>query len=482
MAGIVSYGAYIPKFRIDRKIIYKSIGWVNPATYLKGEKAVANYDEDAVTMAVAAGMDCLSDIDPDIIDTSYFASTSAIYKERQTAEIISTAFDLRSDIRTADFTDTVKSGTTATLSALDSVQAGTSRNVIVCASDCRVGRPGSAQEELFGDGAASLILGNDNVVADFIGSFSVSYDFVDHWKAEDDKYDRQWEDRFIRDAGYSVFIPEAISGVLKKYNVDPKDLAKVGYPCLYAGDHKKIGKKLGLESSQVQDPLLANVGYTGSSNPLMLLVAALEDAKPGDKIVIASFGTGSDALLFEVTDKINDIKGNRRGIKKHLEAKTELTSYEKMLSFRNILPIEKGIRGEIMPFTPLSELWRLRDQILGLCGTKCKVCGTPQYPSQIICVKPDCGAVGEMEKYRFSQKKGTLRSFTVDHLAFTPSPPGMYGMVDFDGGGRYWFDISDIDPESLSVNMPIEMSFRKKYVDETFAIHAYFWKAVPVMD
>ncbi|MBL0699471.1 MAG: hydroxymethylglutaryl-CoA synthase family protein [Desulfosarcina sp.] len=482
MTGIVSYGAYIPRYRIDRKIIYKAMGWLNPATFMPGEKAVANYDEDSLTMAVAAGIDCLGDIDRNSIDGTFFASTTFPYKERQSAQIMADAFNMRSDIRTVDFADTLKSGTTAVLTALDTVKAGSAKNIIVCASDIRKGKAGSIQEEMFGDGAASLLLGNDNVIANIVGSHSVSYDFVDHWRSDTDQYDHQWEDRFIRDAAYKPFLIEAISEVLKKCGLEAKDIAKFAYPCLYAGDFKGIARKFGLEDTQVQDPMINNVGFTGTGNPLMLLVAALEDAKPGDKILVASFGTGSDAIIFEVTDEIEKIKGSRRGIKKNLAAKRNLDLYEKMIAFRELLPVEKGIRGEEMPFTPFSKLWRIRDQVHGLIGSKCTKCGTPQFPAQKVCVNPDCGAIDQMEKYGFSDKKGNLIMYTGDSLAFSPSPPETYGLLDFEGGGRFQFNITDVDLENLSVGMSLEMSFRKKYVDTKFGVHGYFWKAVPVIE
>ena len=102
MSGIVSYGAYIPKYRIDRKLIYKAMGWLNPATFMPGEKAVANYDEDSLTMAVAAGIDCLTGIDREKVDAVFFATTTPPYAERQNAGIMATALDCRADIRTAD--------------------------------------------------------------------------------------------------------------------------------------------------------------------------------------------------------------------------------------------------------------------------------------------------------------------------------------------------------------------------------------------
>jgi len=481
MSGIVSYGAYVPKYRIDRKLIYKSMGWLNPATFMPGEKAVANYDEDSVTMAVAAGIDCLSGIERAGVDAVFFATATSPYTERQSAEIIATALDCRADIRTADFTDTLKAGTTAVLSAVDAVKAGSLKKAIVCAADMRIGKAGSAQEEIFGDGAAALLIGEEDVVAEFTGSFSVSYDFVDHWKSTGDRFDQQWEDRFIRDEGYTRFIVEAMKGLEKGCGIKSSELSRVVYPCLYAGDFKKIARVLELSEIQVVAPLLGQVGYTGTADPLMHLVRALEEAKPGDRIAVVGYGTGADALLFEVKDEIEKIRADRRGIGKHLTTRRDLDSYEKMAAFRNLLPTEKGIRGENVAFTALSTLWRNRKEVLGLYGSRCKKCGTPQYPIQRVCVKPDCGAIDEMEPYRFSDRKGTLFTYTGDNLAFSPNPPAIYGIVDFEGGGRFWFDLTDVDLEEVKVDMPVEMSFRKKYWDEKSGIHGYFWKAVPVV-
>ena len=211
----------------------------------------------------------------------------------------------------------------------------------------------------------------------------------------------------------------------------------------------------------------------------MLLIAALEEAKPGDKILVASCGSGSDALLFRATENIKKMKG-KRGIKKHLAAKKELPSYEKYLAFRGILPMEIGKRGEEITDTQFSLLYRDRRVILGLVGTKCTACGTPQYPNQMICVNPRCKAINQMEDYSFSDKKGTLFSYTGDNLAFSISPPATYGIVNFDGGGRFWFDITDCELESLKVGLPVEMTFRRTYFDEHRGVHSYFWKAMPI--
>jgi uncharacterized OB-fold protein len=120
--------------------------------------------------------------------------------------------------------------------------------------------------------------------------------------------------------------------------------------------------------------------------------------------------------------------------------------------------------------------------ILGLWGGKCKKCGTAQLPPQRICVNPDCGAVDEMEEYRFSDKIGHIASYTGDMLAASYNPPAVYGAIDFEGGGKYYFDFTDCDLDSLATGMPVSMSFRRKYYDPKRDIVGYFWKAVPTKE
>jgi hydroxymethylglutaryl-CoA synthase len=482
MKGIVSYGGYLPLNRINRDTIFKSMGWLHQASYMKGEKCVANFDEDSVTMAVTSAMNCLEGFDRDHVDGIYFATTTSPFKERRCANIIGTALDLKSQIRTADFTNSTNAGMSALIAAIDSIGAGSANSILLCASDVRVGKPGSTQELHFSDGAASLLLGDKQVIANLGGHYCVSYDFPDHWRTENDKADRAWEDRFGREQGYRKFIPEAISGLLSKYNLQQKDIAKVIFPGIYPRDHTLICKELGFEPDQVQDHLMTVMGNTGAAYPLMILISALEDSSPGDKLIVAGFGNGSDALLFDVTEEIEKVKGKKKGVKRYLKSKRELDNYEKYLAFRNLISTEGGIRAEAIPYTALSLTWRDRREILGLCGTRCKKCGTPQYPAQRVCVNPDCGAIDEMEPYRFSDKKGKVFSFTGDMLAFTPNPPGIYAVTDFDGGGRYWFDVTDCDLESMEIGMPVEISLRRKYIDEKGGIFGYFWKAVPIRD
>jgi len=479
VVGIISFGIYIPQYRMNRKTIFTAMGWLNPVG-VPGEKAIANSDEDSLTMAVAAGMKCLGPFDQNKVDGLYFATTTSPYKERESASIIAAALDLRSSIRTSDFTNSLKAGTGALLSSCESVQSKGARNALICASDCRLGKPGSAQEYAFGDGAAAFLIGSEEVVASLEGFFSVSYDFPDHWRSEFDKFDRTSEERWIRDEGYNQFIPEAILGLFKKYGLESKAVSKLIYPCIHPREHSQLGKRLGFKPEQIQEPLYPKIGECGTATSLMMLAAALEEAKPGDHLLAVSYGNGSEALWFTVTEEIKT-KSIETGIKEYFKSGRELTSYEKYLAFRGILPVETGLRGEVGP-TQLVQAWRERKAILALYGSKCNRCGTPQYPPQRICVNPNCSAIDEMEPYRFSNKKGKLFSFTEDHLAFSLSAPQMYGLIDFEGGGRFNFDITDCESGSLKVGMPMKMTFRRKYVDEARGIYGYFWKIMPVRE
>lgn len=479
MVGITSYGAWIPWYRLQRKAIFAAMGWYSPFTagIAKGEKAVGNHDEDSLSMAVNAGVNCLAGLNTAKVDGLYLASTTLPYAERMNASIAATALDLKSEVMASDVTGGLKAGTTAMISALDSIQSGRGKSALVLAADSRLGKAGGAYEHIFGDAAAALLFGNENVIAEFKGAFSVSYDFPDQRRMAGDKFNRNWEERWIRDAGISKILPEAITGAAMKHGIMPNTISKL---CIaLPADMSAMGKKMMLTPEQFQNPMADTVGDCGAALASLMLVAALENAKPGDKLVVVGFGSGADVLLFEVTDEITKLPA-RRGVKDRLANRKELTIYEKYKVFAGIEDVETGIRGEAPAPTALSTLWKDRRAILGYVGSKCKACGAPQFPPQRVCANPACKAVDKMEPYRFADKKGKLLTFTSDMLAFTYDPPAVYGLVDMDGGGRLWMDFTDVEFRDMKVEMPVELSFRRKYLDKGRGIAGYSWKAVPV--
>lgn len=480
MVGITSYGAYIPKNRISRMTIFQANAWFAPATiqFAQGEKSVCNWDEDALSMAVESSRDCLRGFDKRKIDALYLASTTLPYMDRQNAGIVATALNLKEEISTADFGGSQKAGTTALLSAIEAVQSGMKENVLVTASDKRETKSAYLYEMWFGDGAGSLIVGKDNVIAEFKGSYSISYDFADHYRDTSRKYDYIWEERWIRDEGYVKIIPEAVNGVLKKYNLSMRDFKKVIYPCPFKRAHRDIGKIIGASPEQIQDNLFEVCGELGTAHPIVMFIRALEEANPGDKLLLLSFGQGADALIFEVKENIRNLSP-RKGVKGCLEDRRTISSYEKYCVFRELLNVEMGIRAEAGGQSPLSILWRKRKMILGLVGGRCTKCGTPQYPKSEICVNPSCRAFHSQEDYEFSERPARVVAYTGDLLAVSKEPPAIYGMIQFEGGGRMILDFTDCELSDVKVGQKVILSFRKRWYDKDRGFHGYYWKAVP---
>jgi hydroxymethylglutaryl-CoA synthase len=478
-AGITSYGAYIPWHRIERKLFADAWG----GFAIPGEKAMASYDEDSVTMAVAAAMDCLSGLDPHKVDGLFFASTTSPYKEKQCSAILALTLDMRRDVRTADITTSLRSGTTAMGLALDSIRAGTANSILVTASDTRMAAPAGMLEQMLGDGAAAVLLGTKDVIAEITESYSISDDLAGTWRSYGDSFVRSWEDRMVLDEGYSKILPEAMSGLMKKCGLGPKDFTKLVFdPPGDVRRHGRVAAGLGFEPSQVQDPvnLFMKVGLTGSAMAPMMLVAALEEAKPGERILFAGFGNGADAFVLEVTDAIRKL-GERRGLKGYLDNKRMLDNHHTYLRWRELVPQEAARRPE-KEHISLSAVWRERKVILGLWGIKCRRCGTPQYDNGAMSTTPirvcaACQAQDDFDDYCFARRKGTVFSYTQDNLAAAVDVPASVVLVDFEGGGRAFFDLTDRDPAEVKVGMPVEMTFRKVHFDR--GLSNYFWKAKP---
>jgi len=483
--GITAFGAYLPRRRLQRKAVAEANRWFAPglAGGAKGERAMANYDEDAVTLAVEAGRDCLpaSDAAKDRghVDGVYFASTSMPFSDRQNAGIVAAALQLSEDISSADVTSSQRAGLSALALALDSVAAGRLRAPLVVAGERRKARAASSQELSFGDAAAAVTLGKDKVIAEFLGGHARTLDFVDHFRGEGEEFDYGWEERWIRDEGYSKIVPAAIKAALEKTGVAAGDIAHFILPCPFAKLDQSIAKQCGIDPARTRDNLAASVGDSGSAHALLMLVHALESAKPGEKILVAQFGQGCEVLLFEATDAIGDLP-KRNAVSGSLKRRKEETNYLKYLAFNGLIELEKGMRAEVDKRTALSVLYRKNDMLLGLVGGKCRVCGTAQFPKTRVCVGPNCGAVDSQDDYGFSEKQGEVLSWSADFLTYSMDPPNHYGMITFAEGGRFMADITDVEQGQVDSGTKVRMSFRVKDRDEKRGFVRYFWKAVPI--
>jgi 3-hydroxy-3-methylglutaryl CoA synthase len=466
--GIVSFGAYLPRYRLSREIIARE--WQQPAA--RGEKAVASFDEDSSMAArgrlqLRGGFDAAAPRGP--VRGPLLASTTAPYREKIGAGLLATALDLDRECRTQDSAHTLRAATSTMLSAFDAIKAGTSGRALLAAADMRPAEPRTANEAMFGDGAAALLLGADDLIAILEGQVSINDEFLGTWRRDTDPYVQQFPGGFEGKFGYQRVLGESVSKLLKRLDVKPVDVARL---ILYTPNGRAaqaVAKKLEMDpKTQLADPLLGSLGDTGCAQVLIGLAHALETAKPGDRIVVASYGDGSDALLFRVTEAIES-RRDRRGVSYYLSRKRPMPSYGRYALFRDLAKTTPS-EGTSSPVV----LWREFKQDLQLYGEKCRKCGMIQFPRQRVCV--DCGAKDDFDDAKLA-RRGKVHTFTSDYLFPSLDPPTIETVVEVDGGGRVLAQMTDAGPQDVRIGLEVDLVLRKLH--EGGGLKNYFWKARP---
>jgi 3-hydroxy-3-methylglutaryl CoA synthase len=457
LAGITAYGSYVPFFRVQRAAMGAG----------KGERAVAGYDEDSVSMAVEAARW----IPRDGIDAMVFATTSPPYLEKLNAATIQSALDLPSSIRSLDISGSSRLGVTALLQGADLATAG--HRPLVCMSDVVVGAPGGAREAKSGDAAAAFVFGpDDQAIAKVLGYASSTTDVLDTWRSPGQPFVNQWEERFGADVLGPV-AAETTLRALRNTGTEPGQLAQV---IVDAGNPRagtSVPKALKAQPEQLADPLAAGVGRAGAAHAGLLLARALDGASPGDRLLVVSVADGCDAIVLEVTEKIKNARASR-SVDNWIELKRNDLPYNSYLKWRGILPFEPPRRPDperpAAPPMHRNEGWKM-----AFHGSRCEKCGAGHLPPQRVCV--DCGAVDQMKQESFADGTCRIATYTIDHLAYTLQPPVVVAVVDFDGGGRFFSELTDVDPKEVKIGMELEMTFRRLYAAD--GVHNYFWKARP---
>ncbi len=468
--GIRSQAAYIPMLRLS----LAAIGGGRKARGGSGERAIAYFDEDAVTMAVAAGAACLEGVDRGEVDALYFASTSYPYREKQGAALIAKALDLHREVATADVSDSTRAGTVAVRAALDAVRAGTARNALVVAADARPAPPRSPLERNFGDAAVAFLIGSENVAAVFDEQVSLAEEIIDVWRTEWDRFVRSWEERFVVERGYAENIIEAIRALLKKTGASAADFTKL---VAYTPDARSIAavaRAVGFDGkTQVQDTLFGRVGNCGAAFAPLLLAAALEQSREGERFLWANYGDGADAMVVHTTPAVAQL-ARRRGVQWHLARKREFSDYERYLNFRNLYPDDNDRRGG--QGVSATVHYRDRNEDIAFHGFRCRRCGTEQFPFQRVCFQ--CFARDDFDEIRLADRLGKVMSFTFDYFAGSPDPPLIVTTIEVDGGARVYLQMTDATAQEVKLDMPVEFTFRK--IHEYGGTPNYFWKCTPV--
>jgi uncharacterized OB-fold protein len=311
------------------------------------------------------------------------------------------------------------------------------------------------------------------VLATFEGAYSISEEFTDTWRVENQQNAEKGDAAFITAFGYQRIVRDALKGALAKFGLTGADVARVA---VAAPDRRSYAAVVGgagfAAGTYPDDPLLGTVGDAGASAGLLLLVQALEGANAGDNIIVATYGSGNaDVLWFKATDKVGEVS-KFRGVAKEVAAGRPLENYERFLAFRNEIEQEP-----LAPYSSLAMLWKEQKQDLQLLATKCKECGRIAFPRQRVC--RGCRSKDNYEDYALG-RKGSVYTWTSDHLFPSPDAPTAMVVADLQGGGRFYGQLTDAPAKVAKIGLEVELTFRRLH--EGGGYHNYFWKLRPVVD
>ncbi|MGQ4618610.1 OB-fold domain-containing protein [Nocardia sp. R7R-8] len=447
--GISSYGTYLPSHRV----LLAEIGSTWNTNAGRGARVVASFDEDSTTMGVAAAATALA---PGGTPAAlYFATTTPAYADKANATTVHAALGLPDDVFAADMAGSARSGIAALLAA--SRVGG-----LAVLSDVRVGRPGSADERGGGDGAAAFLFGSDPL-AEIIATASLTAEFLDRWRDPRAMTGEQWEERF----GIEQYLPllgRVATKALAEAGIGDADHVVVVSPNLTFA--KRAAKTVSGKLSTRNSP----IGHAGTADAGLALAAALDEAEPGESLLLISAADGCDALVLRATERVAQARQPML-VAAQLERGTPVP-YPTYLNWRGLLDREPPRRPEpdrvAAPPSARAGQWKF-----GFTGSKCGACGLVHLPPARVCKR--CGAVDDMVVVPMARSEGKVTTFTVDRLAYSPAPPVVEAVVDFDDGGRYALEVADGAADRLSVGSRVRTTFRRLH--SAGGVHNYFWKA-----
>jgi 3-hydroxy-3-methylglutaryl CoA synthase/uncharacterized OB-fold protein len=488
MGGLVGYGAYIPHYRLERGRIAGVLGSGGG----RGTRSVAAYDEDTTSMAVAAGRAALATLtgagaaasrsgppaggqaSREAVRQLFFATTVPAYADKTNATAVHAALRLPADVLAVDMAGAVRSGVGALVTAAQSPVPA-----MAVLSDIRTGLPGGTDERDGGDGAAAFIFGGDGaglgmpVLAEIIGQGSATAEFLDRWRVPGAAASRVWEDRFGEQV-YGPLAEAAMADALKQAGLTSGQVDHLVVAGLPARAVNRTVLAAGVSAEAVRDNRVASIGNAGVAQPGILLADVLDVAGPGETVLLVVLADGVTALALRTTEAL---AGHRQPlpVAAQIAAGSSALEYATFLSWRGFLELEPPRRPDPDPVAA-PPARRRAGWKFGLVAAKCTRCGTRSLPPGRVCQR--CHAVDEMAPEPLADVPATVTTYTVDRLAYTPSPPMLMVVLDFDGGGRMRCQLTDAAEAEVRAGLRVEMTFRRLVT--AAGVHNYFWKARPV--
>ncbi|WP_419947264.1 OB-fold domain-containing protein [Candidatus Poriferisodalis sp.] len=460
--GIIAYGAYVPYWRLDRSKITASMGSGGG----RGHRAVASYDEDTTTMGVEAARNALRGTNL-VPGSVIFATANPAYLDKTNATAIHAALDLPSEAWAVDIGGSPRSSEAAW--SVASLRSGVNLGI---AADLRTGRPTSGDEANGGDGAAAFVFGDDEaspVLCSWLGGAQASAEFLDRYRQPGDLYSRIWEERF----GEQVYVPlanDTVERALKHANLGLDGIDKVAIVGMHARAVRSLSR---LAGDKLVSDLVDEIGNTGTAHPALVLASVLDEAEPNQTILLVHLADGCTVDVLRTTDAIAD-HTPFAPVRAQIERGNDALDYSKFLTWRGYLDREPPRRPD--PDRPgAPPAFRAEEWKYALVGSRDRSSGAIHMPPMRVSMEG--GAVDDMERIRMADTPATIATFTVDRLAYSLSPPVVAVVIDYDGGGRFQAEMTDVDPDDVRIGDRVEMTFRRLYTAE--GIHNYFWKARP---
>ncbi len=463
MRGLSSWGAYLPYRRLDKTQIALFVGQGGG----KGTRTVASFDEDTTTMAVEAGRIALRRTS--VMPTQLmFATVSPTYTDKTNATIVHAALRLDDSALCIDLGSSVRSAMGGLILAVRSSGVN-----IVASADIRSGLAGSSEEANSGDAAAAFVICDETdapLAAEFIGATSATEEFIDRWRAPGSQRTKTWDEKFS-EVTYAPLAQSAWKKALQDAGIQASDIAMVAVSSPSARISSAVAAKLGV--ARVLDNLSAVVGINGAAQPGVLLALLLEQSEPDQIVALVSLTDGADVMLFRTTKHLPLVQPDTT-VAQQLACGAPI-SYGRFLSWRTMLAIEPPRRPEPQRVSATASA-RNENWKYGFVGSRDTTTGAVHLPP--LRVSADGQRTDNMKDAPMADVLGTIATFTIDRLAYSPSPPIVFAVVDFDGGGRFPVELCDIDADEISIGARVRMTFRRLSITDD--IPNYFWKATLV--
>jgi len=452
MTGILDITQYTPRGLMQLSQIASLLG--TPSG--RGARFVANFDEDTTTMSIEA----IRMLDSDLVigaSALWMATTSPAYMVKSNATAVHAATQMRREAPSFDVGVSLRA-------AFGSMRAAHDSRGIAVMSDTWSGLPGGEDERLGADAAGALVFGSDeNSIAIIKHWRSSSVEVLERWKLPTEIDSQSWDDRFGAEALGAI-----LNSLLESENISDKSIIAIS-----SANPRSASLAAGLVGSARVVPNMEH-GFSGVADTVLKLTAALEIAQPGDNILLVLISDGIELVMMEATECIKDWQEKHENRNKQRLAK-HAVKYADFLSWRGRLSKQVPRRPEPQaPASPPS--FRNSDWKFGLVAAKCIECGAVHAPPEHRC--RGCGQVGNFDSLSLSRLRGTVVTFTIDKLAYTPAPPLVLVVVDFGNGARASFEVTDSDSSEISIGLEVELVFRR--INTAAGVHNYFWKVRPI--